>query len=101
MNETDQTTTETPSNPGESTLPPLYHSPILGILPEAERPNPSPACETCPAAVWFKTNGLLKCFCTTMHLLVWDKGDKKSTPIMLCDGREQAIMRMLEEMNKG
>jgi hypothetical protein len=53
------------------------------------RPLPSPACETCPASLWFNMNDQLKCFCTRMHLIVWDD---TVPPIMTCDGRELALL---------
>ncbi len=73
-----------------------YISPTLKHLDERHRPEPSPACETCPAALWFTTSELLKCFCRQMHLIVWDG---KETPILKCDGRELAILALLEQKN--
>ncbi|CAG1772417.1 Protein TraH [uncultured bacterium] len=76
--------------------PPLYISPTLKKLDAKHRPEPSPACETCPASVWFTTNDLLKCFCGRMHLIVWEGNEQ---PILKCDGRELAILALLEAQN--
>lgn len=38
---------------GQASEPPLYISPTLKNLDPKHRPDPSPACETCPASVWF------------------------------------------------
>lgn len=72
---------------------PLYISPVLKALDAKRRPSPSPACETCPASLWFNTHDLLKCFCTRMHLVVWDD---TVPPIMTCDGRELALIALQE-----
>lgn len=74
---------------------PLYISPILNGLASEHRPLPSPACETCPASMWFNTNDQLKCFCTRMHLIVWDD---TVAPIMTCDGRELALLHLQQEL---
>ena len=74
---------------------PLYISPILKGLASVHRPLPSPACETCPAAMWFNTNDQLKCFCTRMHLMV---RDETVPPIMTCDGRELALLQLQQEV---
>ena len=90
----DQTTTT--STPAESEQPneqPLYISPTLKGLDAKRRPQPSPACETCPASLWFNTNDLLSCFCTRMHKIVWDD---TVPPIITCDGRELALLALQE-----
>lgn len=90
----DQTTTESvQTEPGQASAPPLYISPTLKNLDAKHRPDPSPACETCPASVWFSTSDQLKCFCSRMHLIVWDEGEP---PILKCDGRELAILALME-----
>lgn len=81
---------------GQSSAPPLYISPTLQNLDAKHLPDPSPACETCPASVWFTTDDLLKCFCSRMHLIVWDD---KEPPILKCDGRELAILALQEAQN--
>ncbi len=80
----------------QASAPPLYISPTLKNLDAKHRPEPSPACETCPASVWFSTNEVLKCFCSRMHLIVWDGNEP---PILKCDGRELAILALLEAKN--
>ena len=87
------TTTEPtqPTPPATSGQPP-YISPTLAKLEAKHRPNPSPACETCPASVWFTTSDQLKCYCTRMHLIVWDQNE---APILSCDGRELALLALM------
>ena len=93
----DPTTTESATpTPEQASAPPLYISPTLKNLDSKHRPDPSPACETCPASVWFTTDELLKCFCGRMHLIVWDGTE---SPILKCDGRELALLALLEEKN--
>jgi hypothetical protein len=83
---------ETQSEPTSSSSPLLYISPVLQAIDPELRPTPSPACETCPASVWFTTTQELKCFCPRMHIIAWEK---KEPPIRLCDGREMAILEWL------
>ncbi len=94
----DQTTTESATNEQLNvSVQPPYISPTLKNLDAKHRPEPSPACETCPASVWFTTSELLKCFCRQMHLIVWDG---KETPILKCDGRELALLALADQENK-
>src|SRR4051794_137255 len=85
------TAPQPPREPENSSEPQVYISPVLSGIDPGDRPNPSPACETCPASVWFITNHLLKCYCSRMHLIVWDT---RESPIMQCDGRELALMEL-------
>jgi len=72
---------------------PIYISPVIeGLAPEA-RPSPSPACETCPLAMWYATKEALRCFCGRTHGIVWTMEDP---PILKCDGRELALLQMQE-----
>lgn len=88
----DETTTQTStSNDYATDEPPLYVSPLIETLPMDERPAISPACETCPSAVWYKTKKRLACYCKSMSLIVWDKD---ALPILKCDGRERALMKL-------
>src|ERR1035437_4471657 len=79
-----------------SSLPSYLSSTIQGLLPQF-RPNPSPICETCPQSIWFKTDPLsgtpseVKCICRDMSARDWKT---KAAPVMVCDGREQALMRI-------
>ena len=74
---------------------PPYTSPVLAMLDEAERPGPTLACETCPAARWYVTGNLLKAYCKEFHAIVWDDNQK---PITICDGREIWLAQMEREM---
>lgn len=78
----------------DTTQPPLYVSPILEALEPDARPQPSPACETCPASLWFKAADSLKCYCHRMHVMTWEPGIE--SPIMMCDGRELALVEIME-----
>lgn len=91
MNESTQSEQE------EDNEQPLYISPILQNLEPELRPAPSPACASCPVSVWFSNNEHLKCFCGKMHAIVWD--DENEPPILKCDGRELAILALLEAKN--
>lgn len=84
-------TTPTPSKAELHGEAPQHISPTLQRLKPEDRPNPSPACETCPASLWFKTEADLTCFCSRMHSIVWNI---EVAPIMMCDGREQALSQM-------
>ena len=89
------TTDSTPRGSAQASAQPLYISPVLRDLASVYRPLPSPACETCPASMWFSTSDQLKCFCTRMHLMVWDETVE---PIMTCDGRELALLQLQQEL---
>ena len=68
-----------------------YISPVVMSLANEARPDPSPACETCPLAMWHATKDELRCFCGRMHAIVWTAGE---SPILKCDGRELALIQM-------
>ena len=76
---------------------PTYTSPVLAMLHEHERPEPSLACETCPAARWYVTGSHLKAYCKEFHAIVWDDYQK---PISICDGREIWLAQMEREMEE-
>ncbi len=88
------TTTDMPRS--STRLPNAYISPTLSGLESTFRPKPSPACETCPASLWFATKPALKCYCTRMHAIVWDLGNEDVMPILECDGRELALQALLD-----
>lgn len=85
-----------PNEPERLSELPRYTSAVLQQIKSTERPNPSPACETCPASLWFMGSGTasdkgLQCFCTRMHAITWQR---QGQPIMLCDGRELALLAL-------
>jgi len=47
--------------------------------------------------VWFATKTTLKCFCSKMHTISWDG---EEPPIILCDGREIALLQTEMEKEK-
>lgn len=73
---------------------PIHISPVIASLAPEARPSPSPACETCPLAMWYATKEALRCFCARTHGIVWTLEDP---PIMKCDGRELALLQMQAE----
>jgi hypothetical protein len=94
-------TSSIPPLSAEDSAQPMYISPVLRLLEAKSRPQPSPACETCPASLWFSPKGQLKCFCTRMHVLTWDTtADEPPPPVMACDGREIALMALAEQMER-
>lgn len=86
-----QATTVAPTAAPPSKAP-LYISPILQRI-EKGGPDPSCACASCPASMWFATTQL-KAFCSRMHSIVWDGAQE---PIVACDGRELALMAIEQE----
>ena len=70
---------------------PIHVSPVIQSLAPEARPSPSPACETCPMAMWYATKEELRCFCARTHGVVWTLEDP---PILKCDGRELALLQM-------
>lgn len=42
--------------------------------------------------MWYASDQL-KCFCSRMHVLTWESGTE---PIQVCDGRELAVLAILE-----
>ena len=55
---------------------------------KAERASaPRTLCVICPASLWYEQTNL-RCFCTTMKRITWDK---EAAPITRCDGRERAL----------
>lgn len=74
--------------------PSPYSSPLLVSLPADFRPDPMPACGTCPAAMWRATRTRIECLCRTAGRISWDG---RQEPTLFCDGREAAIARLADE----
>jgi hypothetical protein len=75
-----------------------YFSPTLDHL-EHGLGEPVPddwvACRDCPSSIWYWTGpDELFCRCSAMHRMTWGEGEK---PIRFCDGREQAIAKIIAE----
>ncbi len=64
--------------------------PTLDALPTGQRPQPLPACATCPKAMWYRTPQRLQAFCRELRHVTWQDGEQE--PIIQCDGREAALM---------
>ncbi len=68
--------------------------PTLEATPADQRPQPLPACATCPKAMWYRTHRRLRAFCRELRHITWQDGEQE--PIMECDGREAALMPVNE-----
>ena len=77
----------------DQTYLPHYISPTVKRMTDAQKPPGILACASCPAGMWLRTD-VLKCFCSRMHLIVWEKGVE---PILDCDGREFALLDLLKD----
>ncbi len=81
-------------------LAPLYISPVFQRL-VSPRPDPLPACATCPASMWYVSSHpdgqQLRCFCSRLHVTTWDPSLE---PILQCDGREVAMMAIEQERSE-
>ncbi len=86
----EDTDSDVPVNP--------YFSPTLDHLEHGlGEPVPSHqvACRDCPSSMWYWTEGdELFCHCSVMHRITWGAGE---TPIEFCDGREQAVAKLIAE----
>lgn len=75
-----------------------YFSPTLDHLEHGlgePVPGDKVACRDCPSSIWYSTaSNELFCHCSAMHLMTWGAGE---TPIEFCDGREQAVARLIAE----
>lgn len=75
-----------------------YYSPTLDHLEHGlgERvPGDEIACRDCPSSIWYWTGpDELFCHCSAMHRMTWGAGE---SPVQFCDGREQAIARVIAE----
>lgn len=71
--------------------PSPHVSPLIEQLPEEARPNPLPACASCPASMWRATTSRIDCLCRTAGKITWDG---RQEPTLFCDGREAAIARL-------
>lgn len=45
--------------------------------------------------MWHSMNDQLRCFCSRMHMIVWDA---TVPPIMTCDGPELALLQLQADM---
>lgn len=66
--------------------------PTIETLGDAERPEPMPACGTCPKAMWYRTSRHLRAFCREIRLITWEDGERN--PILQCDGREAGLLAL-------
>lgn len=75
-----------------------YFSPTLDHLEHGlgePVPGDQVACRDCPLSIWYWTGpDELFCRCSAMHRMTWGAGE---TPVRYCDGREQAIAKVIAE----
>ena len=69
-----------------------FASMVVSALDETNQPNPLPACATCPESLWYITERGLSNYCGAMGAITWDR---KSKPVMSCDGKAAAILEIL------
>lgn len=56
-------------------------------------PGEKVACSDCPISIWHRDeNAVLLCFCSALHKITWTD---KCVPIKYCDGREQAVAKLV------
>ena len=83
---------------GEDDHPPEtpYKSDTLEHIREKlqeQVPVNNAACSDCPVSIWYRDKeAVLTCFCSALHTTTWTDG---CVPIEYCDGREQAVARLL------
>lgn len=78
--------------------PSPHISPLIDQLPAEHRPDPLPACATCPASMWRATTSRIECLCRTAGKISWDG---RQDPTLFCDGREAAIAKLEKERAGG
>lgn len=63
-----------------------------------DSPPDNVACVDCPAGIWHRSQDQrLVCFCTVLHRDTWTA---KLDPILICDGRDAAIARLVPNENE-
>ena len=75
--------------------PSPYVSPLIAQLPHEHRPNPLPACASCPASMWRVTTSRIDCLCRSSGKISWDG---RQEPTLFCDGLEAAIAKLEGEL---
>lgn len=75
---------------------------LLSELEASGQLLPSVACRDCPAALWYATPHGLRSYRGIFRMVVWgdDNFDPKAHSVISCDGREKAILEMLEAQAK-
>jgi hypothetical protein len=61
---------------------------VLAQLSDEHRPDPWPACATCPARDWYLTVKGLRCYCNEHRYVSWVSNDN---PVLMCEARERLI----------
>ena len=80
-----------PENPYKSDTLEHIHDRLQEPVPGAKV-----ACSDCPVSMWYRNkDAVLCCFCTALHKNTWEDD---CVPIEYCDGREQAIARLIETL---
>ena len=79
----------------DQTAPIGVMGPILDATAPTDRPNPMPAGATCPKAMWHRSSKRLRAFCREIRVITWQDGEQE--PILVCDGREAALLLPKEQ----
>lgn len=61
---------------------------VLAQLPLEHRPDPRPACATCPARDWYLTAKGVRCYCKEHRFVSWVSNEN---PVLICEARERLI----------
>ena len=71
----------------------IYLSPVIAGMAPDLRPEPLPACASCPVSVWMQMkSNQLSCFCSALHAATWR--DHPKDYVVRCDAREQALAEL-------
>jgi len=84
-----------PGRPSESYDPELPNWAVEGSNAQ-KMPGGGLACVTCPEAVWMSGGEDLQSFCRVLRTITWSARETVSMQIEICNGKEMAIMGMLE-----
>ena len=84
-----------PGRPSESYDPELPNWAVEGSNAQ-KMPGSGLACVTCPEAVWMSGGEDLQAFCRVLRTITWSARETVPMQIEICNGKEMAIVAMLE-----
>lgn len=64
---------------------------VNSSLAQSQLPNENIACTICPLAHWMQSQSDIKCFCTKINKITWDR--YKSDKITVCSSQIDAIAK--------
>ena len=91
--EEEEASVDMPSDIAELESPTLV---ALAKSKDPHQPAENVACRKCKGAIWIRTGSNVLCFCTVMHLKVWESTDWMSY-MQICDGKFLAEKQAQEE----